>query len=60
MGGGDLLVRFRKSRAPGHSRARFRRPLLQTPPVRAFWSLTKYNDQQLFAANPINRWVRHR
>ena len=29
----------------------------QTPPVRAFWSLTMYNDQQLFAANPINRYA---
>lgn len=27
------------------------------PPVRAFWSLTMYNDKQLFAANPINRYA---
>lgn len=29
----------------------------QTPPVRAFWSLTMYNDRQLFAANPIDRYA---
>jgi len=27
------------------------------PPVRAFWSLTMYNDRQLFAENPINRYA---
>ncbi|MBI1246743.1 DUF1254 domain-containing protein [bacterium] len=27
------------------------------PPVRAFWSLTMYNDNQLFAHNPINRYA---
>lgn len=27
------------------------------PPVNAFWSLTMYNDHQLFAANPINRYA---
>jgi hypothetical protein len=29
----------------------------QIPPVRAFWSLTMYNDRQLFAENPINRYA---
>jgi hypothetical protein len=29
----------------------------QIPPVRAFWSLTMYNDKQIFAANPINRFA---
>ncbi|WP_245296866.1 DUF1254 domain-containing protein [Rhodomicrobium sp. R_RK_3] len=29
----------------------------QVPPVRAFWSLTMYNDKQLFAANPLNRYT---
>jgi hypothetical protein len=29
----------------------------QLPPVRAFWSLTLYNDKQRFAANPINRYA---
>jgi hypothetical protein len=29
----------------------------QIPPVRAFWSLTMYNDQQLFAANPLERFA---
>jgi hypothetical protein len=28
----------------------------QIPPVNGFWSLTMYNDQALFAANPINRY----
>jgi hypothetical protein len=29
----------------------------QIPPVRAFWSLTMYDERQLFAANPIDRFV---
>jgi hypothetical protein len=29
----------------------------QIPPARAFWSLTMYNDKQLFADNPINRYA---
>lgn len=29
----------------------------QIPPVRAFWSLTMYNDRQFFAANPISRYA---
>ncbi|WP_291747189.1 DUF1254 domain-containing protein [Bauldia sp.] len=29
----------------------------QIPPVRAFWSLTMYNDRQLFADNPIDRYA---
>ena len=28
----------------------------QVPPVNGFWSLTMYNDQIHFAANPINRY----
>ena len=27
------------------------------PPVRAFWSLTMYNEKQLLAANPIDRFA---
>ena len=27
------------------------------PPARAFWSLTMYNDRQLFADNPIGRYA---
>jgi hypothetical protein len=27
------------------------------PPVRAFWSLTMYDERQLFAANPIGRYA---
>jgi hypothetical protein len=27
----------------------------ELPPARAFWSLTMYDDRQLFAENPINR-----
>lgn len=27
------------------------------PPVRAFWSLSMYNDRQFFAANPIKRFA---
>lgn len=29
----------------------------QIPPVRAFWSLTMYDDRQLFTANPIDRYA---
>jgi hypothetical protein len=29
----------------------------QTPPVRAFWSLTMYDAQQLFTENPISRYA---
>lgn len=29
----------------------------QLPPARAFWSLTMYNEQQVFSANPIGRYA---
>jgi hypothetical protein len=29
----------------------------QIPPVRAFWSLTMYDERQLFAANDLNRYA---
>lgn len=29
----------------------------QVPPVRAFWSLSMYNDKQAFADNPIDRYA---
>lgn len=29
----------------------------ELPPVRAFWSLTMYNDKQAFADNPLNRYA---
>ena len=29
----------------------------QLPPVRAFWSLTMYDDRQLFTENPIDRYA---
>jgi hypothetical protein len=29
----------------------------QLPPVRAFWSLTLYNDRQFFADNPLGRYA---
>jgi hypothetical protein len=29
----------------------------QVPPVRGFWSLTMYNEKQLLAANPIDRYA---
>jgi len=29
----------------------------QIPPVRAFWSLTMYNDKQFLADNPVNRYA---
>jgi hypothetical protein len=29
----------------------------QVPPVRAFWSLTMYDERQLLAANPIDRFA---
>jgi hypothetical protein len=32
-------------------------PKGRLPPVRAFWSLTMYNDKQCFTANPIDRFA---
>jgi hypothetical protein len=29
----------------------------QTPPAQAFWSLTMYDDQYFFVANPLNRYT---
>lgn len=29
----------------------------QTPPAKGFWSLTMYNDQYFFFANPLNRYT---
>ncbi len=29
----------------------------ELPPVRGFWSLTMYNEEMYFAANPINRYA---
>ncbi len=31
-------------------------PKAQTPPVEGFWSITMYNSQYFFVANPINRY----
>ncbi|MCF1707600.1 DUF1254 domain-containing protein [Tabrizicola sp. J26] len=31
-------------------------PKGQTPPVKGFWSLTMYDEQMFFVANPINRY----
>jgi hypothetical protein len=31
-------------------------PKGQTPPVNGFWSLTLYNEEHLFAPNPLNRY----
>jgi hypothetical protein len=28
----------------------------QTSPIKAFWSITMYNNKSLFIANPINRY----
>ncbi|MGN6160337.1 MAG: DUF1254 domain-containing protein [Marmoricola sp.] len=32
-------------------------PAGQTPPVKAFWSLTLYNSENFLVANPINRYA---
>ena len=31
-------------------------PQGQVPPVKGFWSLTLYNDEQLFNPNPLKRY----
>lgn len=31
----------------------------QTPPAKAFWSLTMYNDKHFFVDNPLNRYALH-
>lgn len=31
-------------------------PKGQTPPVKGFWSLTMYDEEMFFVANPINRY----
>jgi hypothetical protein len=41
----------------GHHRYRLRFPPGELPPVRGFWSLTLYNDKQLFVDNPIDRYA---
>ena len=45
--------------SPFDSNAKYevRLPANGLPPARAFWSLTMYNDQQLFADNPIRRYA---
>ncbi len=40
----------------GASKYVLRFPKGQLPPVKGFWSLTMYDDQMFFVANPINRY----
>jgi hypothetical protein len=40
----------------GSHKYELRFPKGQTPPVRGFWSLTMYDEQMFFVANPINRY----
>lgn len=58
----DAIYPFAVSDADGRpldSSARYTLhfPKDELPPVRAFWSLTLYNDRQFFAANPIHRYA---
>lgn len=41
----------------GNRRYRLHFPADALPPVRAFWSLTLYNDQQFLSDNPLNRYA---
>jgi hypothetical protein len=41
----------------GANRYALRFPKHATPPVRAFWSLTMYDEKQAFVANPIDRYA---
>lgn len=41
----------------GKNRYQIRFTKDQIPPVKGFWSLTMYNNQQFFVANPINRYA---
>jgi hypothetical protein len=41
----------------GANRYIIRFPKGQLPPVRAFWSVTMYNNKQFFIENPINRYA---
>jgi hypothetical protein len=41
----------------GEHRYRLRFPPGGLPPVKAFWSVTMYNDKQFLAANPIGRFA---
>ncbi|MFO1151244.1 MAG: DUF1254 domain-containing protein [Alsobacter sp.] len=40
----------------GENKYVMRFPKGQQPPVRGFWSLTMYDEQMFFVANPINRY----
>jgi hypothetical protein len=42
---------------PSDAKYEVRFPNNGLPPARAFWSLTMYNDRQLFADNPIGRYA---
>ena len=41
----------------GDNRYRLRFPPGELPPVKAFWSVTMYNDKHFLAANPIGRYA---
>ena len=41
----------------GENRYRLRFPPGELPPVKAFWSVTIYNDRRLLAPNPIGRYA---
>ncbi|MDP2355676.1 MAG: DUF1254 domain-containing protein [Beijerinckiaceae bacterium] len=40
----------------GANKYMIRFPKGQTPPVKGFWSLTMYNENMFFIANPVNRY----
>jgi hypothetical protein len=48
---------FAGQKLDGANRYVIRFPRRQMPPVRGFWSLTMYNAQFFFIANPLNRYT---
>lgn len=53
----DAIYPFTRVDTPGNYVIHFNKAEL--PPVKGFWSITLYNDEQFFVPNPINRYAIH-